>query len=1005
MKQQKQKYLGLMLAAAGAVYTSFPMQVQAQTALVVPAENVLMDENTETPIISTEEKLQGTITVSWSDFDNKNGLRPDELKVAVVHEGKEEEFSLSSANGWKSSYSISNPDGKLNYSDLDIKVKNSPAGYKYEASINSEGVVSITETLENEAGPTVTLTGEIVFSGEDSAVRPANVVIHLMDGDIEVASQTISESDGWKYEFKDVPAYKNGEMIAYRMDFEGLDAYEVSVSGTTINAYYAGEEMISYTASAVWNDNNNEDGMRPDAEILVLYVNGEATDQKLTLTEENGWSGAFTDLPAKDDAGNDITYTADVETAPLSYRVSVKGNKDYTINITNDYERQYTKIGGYFTFEGKEPESIDVVLMSNGGEAARATVTAETDWKYVFEDLPAYKDGAQIDYALHYELPDGWSISRDSSALNPDTGDTSRSTEISYNIDKLMLSATAEWNDGENADKMRPDELVLDVTANEEKTGQEFVLNEKNGWAAVISDPVDKTDKDGNPIVYTAQIRDKDKLVGYKGSVKAEDGRITIKLDYTAPVTSIEGSAKIEGADPEEAQIDLLADGEVIQTITVKKSEGYKYKIENLPAYKEGKKIKYTVDNLRWEKESKPVKLTFKYGSQTMSVNLNVKEGETLETYRQTVENTVKDIETKTGKTWKLPSNIDYTSTLDQDRTITLTEVIVTKPIKLTFKYGSQTMQIDLKVKEGDTLEAHRQEVENAVKDIEGKTGKTWKLPSDFDYSSILDQDRTITLTEVIVTKPIKLTIRYGSQFTEKNLDVKDGETLASYKQMIDDAVKNIGTMTGKTWKLPDGIDYSNPLEKDVTIALVEVVMPKPEEKLNVAGKVRWESTVGDSATIRIYANGKQAASAVITAADNWEYVFKDLPETDVNGNKIKYTITARANGYTSYMQDGVFVFKPNKNSGGNTGSSTNNSGKTNTNSGSSKTNNTGKTNNSSQKTNSKTDTTSKPNAKEGNTARKNPNTGIIRNIGFWSVLTAAFGTAALFLMKKSRRK
>ncbi|MCP9370304.1 Cna B-type domain-containing protein, partial [Lentilactobacillus kefiri] len=61
------------------------------------------------------------------------------------------------------------------------------------------------------------------------------------------------------------------------------------------------------------------------------------------------------------------------------------------------------------------------------------------------------------------------------------------------------------------------------------------------------------------------------------------------------------------------------------------------------------------------------------------------------------------------------------------------------------------------------------------------------------------------------------------------------------------------------------------------------------------------------SITVNLLSNGKQVQSKKVSASDNWQYSFDNLP-ADANGKKITYTVTENADaGYTSTV-DGYNV-------------------------------------------------------------------------------------------------
>lgn len=91
-----------------------------------------------------------------------------------------------------------------------------------------------------------------------------------------------------------------------------------------------------------------------------------------------------------------------------------------------------------------------------------------------------------------------------------------------------------------------------------------------------------------------------------------------------------------------------------------------------------------------------------------------------------------------------------------------------------------------------------------------------------------------------------------------------------------------------------------------------EITNSHEPEKINISGCKTWEDANNqdgkrpDSITIRIYANGSELKDSAIkvTADDNWEWTFKDLPKYE-NGIEIIYTITEDAlSGYSAKIDE-----------------------------------------------------------------------------------------------------
>ena len=82
-------------------------------------------------------------------------------------------------------------------------------------------------------------------------------------------------------------------------------------------------------------DADDQDGLRPDSITVHLVADGADTGKTLTLNEENGWSGTFSQL-AEYAGGEKIAYTV-VEDAVEGYTAETGGDavKGYVITNTH----------------------------------------------------------------------------------------------------------------------------------------------------------------------------------------------------------------------------------------------------------------------------------------------------------------------------------------------------------------------------------------------------------------------------------------------------------------------------------------------------------------------------------------------------------------------------------------------------------------------------------------------------------------------------------------------
>ena len=94
------------------------------------------------------------------------------------------------------------------------------------------------------------------------------------------------------------------------------------------------ETMTSRTVYKVWNDSDNADGLRPTEVVVYLLADGVSIDAA-TLSEANGWSARFDNLPVYNADGSAIEYQV-VEAYTAEYYVRYQ-YAAAVINIINSH--------------------------------------------------------------------------------------------------------------------------------------------------------------------------------------------------------------------------------------------------------------------------------------------------------------------------------------------------------------------------------------------------------------------------------------------------------------------------------------------------------------------------------------------------------------------------------------------------------------------------------------------------------------------------------------------
>ena len=104
--------------------------------------------------------------------------------------------------------------------------------------------------------------------------------------------------------------------------------------------------MVDVNVSVVWDDNNNEDGVRP-ASVKVELRDGEEVVETITLSEENQWTHTF-NVP-KYGEESEIEYTVSQE--EVEYYVTTTTGSVEEGFVLNNFHEVWPKGQGGDDFE------------------------------------------------------------------------------------------------------------------------------------------------------------------------------------------------------------------------------------------------------------------------------------------------------------------------------------------------------------------------------------------------------------------------------------------------------------------------------------------------------------------------------------------------------------------------------------------------------------------------------------------------------------------------------
>ncbi|WP_176543507.1 Cna B-type domain-containing protein, partial [Bacillus toyonensis] len=330
-------------------------------------------------------------------------------------------------------------------------------------------------------------------------------------------------------------------------------------------------KTTSIAGTKTWKGDNEKD--RPSS-IKVDLLQNDTVIATQEVSKETGWKYEFKDLVAFD--ANGKAYKYEVKERPVAgYQSDVHG---YDITNTKVGE---TKVEGTKTWNDNNatdrPSSIKVDLLQNGKVVDTKEVTAETNWKYTFEKLQAYDANG---VAYKYEVKEQQVAGYKSELKGYDITNTK--------VGETKVEGTKTWKD-DNA-KDRPEMIKVDLLQNGKVVDTKEVTAATN-WKYTF----EKLQAyDANGAAYKYEVKEQ-AVPGYESKVSGTD--IT---NTKVGKTKVEGTKTWNDGNatdrPTMIKVDLLQNGNVIQTHDVLAVLGWKYIFSDLEAYDaEGKAYEYTV--------------------------------------------------------------------------------------------------------------------------------------------------------------------------------------------------------------------------------------------------------------------------------------------------------------------------------------------------------------------------------------------------------------------------
>ena len=327
-----------------------------------------------------------------------------------------------------------------------------------------------------------------------------------------------------------------------------------------------------------------------------------------------------------EDMGMDVSLTH------VNYsEYAAESAQDYTLNIQwLDNQNAW----------GYRPDSNGVMvdLLANGTVYDTVTLTEanmvsgnSNAWTYTWKDIPTFRDGDTIVWSVRVADADKYTQER--------TIYTAESTTVVYR-QSVGFNFMVNWNDSDNDDAVRPSDVTVNVFADGTQVGSVKMTGEGNTWTGSIADMIVWRESDPDAAIqYTFQWSDETAAYlaeeGYLATPTKNGAEIDSSwfyylsaehfgdnndagydqlagtyewettLNYDKEVAdyffsvSFDDDADRDGIRPESLSVNLLANGNVIDTreITINQNDTvYPLVWEDQEVWDNGERIVYTIE-------------------------------------------------------------------------------------------------------------------------------------------------------------------------------------------------------------------------------------------------------------------------------------------------------------------------------------------------------------------------------------------------------------------------
>ena len=474
---------------------------------------------------------------------------------------------------------------------------------------------AIGETLKNVVLSDTAATPDMTFDPESFHIRKGRFIRNernqweIKDAtDVTSSAKINFNADNTQFTISLGDVKGEGFLISYKAKIGhhpvNHEAFRNSASETAVGlneTQKSTNNFIWQSASGEANGYNYSVGVHKQddngaalAGAVFKVVRDRSKEVVGTITTDASGNGHIGNLLRDDYTITEVTAPAgyQLDTTPIKVTADDLNNNAKAV-VKNAVNTKLISVSGEKKWDdsndqdGKRPAAITVDLLADGVKIQSKTVTAADGWKYSFGNLPESKGGKKIAYTVAEEPVDGYTSAVDGSNITN-----------THKVERTSVSVEKKWSDASNQDGVRPSSVSVQLYANGKASGDPVTLDAANSWKHTWSDLAKNAA--GKAIVYT--VKEVSIPEGYTSETAGDAASgFIITNKHTPGVTAVCGvktwddNDDQDGVRPKSITVNLLADGEVIKTAAVTAANGWRYSFEDLPQFKDGRKITYTV--------------------------------------------------------------------------------------------------------------------------------------------------------------------------------------------------------------------------------------------------------------------------------------------------------------------------------------------------------------------------------------------------------------------------